>query len=196
MFLKTDESVMLDRAIEEIGETIHGIEWVDSWMGRSERRVQDKGGTRILSKPYYDNMIPMAYSGEKNKFYPLFPCTTYGNFGYFDVDDKYKLSHQSSSQVYKASIKGNIVVWWDYRTVFGAENYKSFGVSRVESMITDELLSKNWSSLDDFTLRNTNLRVQEIYDDYNHKEVESQFAMRPYGLIAITVNFMIDSNLC
>ena len=181
----------LDLAAKELGEYLKiKNTWLDRWFGVSERKVEGKGEMNIRSKPYYDISYPAVYSGKGNSYINLLPNSKYGNYGYLDFDDMLKVDHKILNPIMNLNMKGQIVLWWDYRKIYGADfnDYRNWNV--IEPILKD-LGDQNFTNLDKLEITNVNFRVQEIFDDYNHKELENQFAMRPYGIAGINLKFNV-----
>lgn len=186
---------LLDIATQEIGDALlAGLPWLENWYGLSERIVEGKGETNIRSKPYYDIIFPAFYERSENRYKKLFPSNSLGNYGYLDVDSRVTYDHEKGFEFYKQNVKGRIVLWWDYRKL--DYDWEEIYATNIEDSIVDLLVGTNFKKVLALEIIAVNRRVQEIFDDYDHKEVEQQFAIRPYGLVGIDLKFKIDKALC
>lgn len=186
----------IDIAVKEIGDyLLSEIEWLDNFYGVAERVVEGKGESNIRSKPYYDISFPAVYNPTNNTYTKLFPSKELGNYGYFESEYRYKLTHKAGVDDYILHIKGKFIFWWDYRD-FG-NGWENISQHEVSDRICSLLTAKRFKLAEGMELLAVNFRVQEIFDDHDHEEVKQQFAIRPYGLVGIEVVFKIKkSQIC
>lgn len=178
---------LLDVAAMELKDKLSAIDWLTTFYGIAERRSRSKGRNNILSRPLYDDNYPAVYKGD-NDYVDLFPDDSKGNFAYLDIDEDQNITYRSGTI---ASVKatGKIVFWWDFRKCY--DDHESRSVEHVKHDII-AALNTNYKVLRNFDVTGLTTKVQDVYKGYNHKEINNQFAMRPYGAIAVNISFQVD----
>ena len=170
-----DTPVLIDQALAEIGTTLlAGLSWLDKAYGKCQRLVElGEGGQRLVS--------PFVYVGaadQAGEYLGLFPDESVGNFCFFDMEDNESIEWNAGITS-RHIVTFGLIFWFDFREVYPVNHL----TRTAENVKADVLQILHTKPLTLSAVRPAGFvdRVENIYAGFNHREIEKQFLMRPFG---------------
>lgn len=171
----------LDYALNELSTYLTDkLTWLDKAYGKIDTQIEGKGRTK--------SKYPAIYVGSKNNlgYLKLLPDSHIGNFSYVQV-----LKHEIADrdvQIYDVAL----VFWFNFVKVYPTD-HKTKTVENVKKTIYDLLKNNGFSS---FRIRLGEFveGADKIYNGFDHKEIQNQFLMRPYGGFRLNAKIRVGKN--
>lgn len=171
-----------DRAAAEISGALEAnLDWLTTAYKKIEVKVGEKG------------RYPAIYTGRKNNkgYLDLLPDSKLGNYSYLEVNESQRLTDYTANSVHKFT--AGLTFFFDFRTIY-PDNHVNQTIENVKFDIYQVL--KRYS----FTTCKIKLieiveGANRVYSGYAHREIDSQFNMRPYGCLKFVFELVL-SNYC
>lgn len=148
-----------------------GLSWLNNAYGKAQRLVK-----AVEGKTYY---YPSVYAGS-TEYLTVFPDEHLLNHCFFDVEDVEGFNNWQKNGYSQLTAKVGIVFWFDYRDVYPAD-WQSRTIENVKRDVLRIITTTRLENQARFTPENFYEQAENIYKGYTHKEIQTQFLMRPYG---------------
>jgi hypothetical protein len=183
-----DDPQLLDLLLDDIAAKLEtALPWLNNSFGKCERLSKTAENGRI-------EYSPAIFTGKRRgkDYFELWPNTELGNFCFFDVPELQNLQGQPTKTFRRIRTQIGQIFWFDFRKVYGA-NAPTRTVENVKAEVLEayrDLFSTHGS------IHATGFadRVEEVYKNYNHREVEKQFQMRPFGCFRLNLEVQYMAN--
>ena len=166
---KPTTPVFLDQIVVQLQDILkNNLSWLKHSFGRSQRLSTIKNG----SKQQY----PAVHLGEE-EYINVFPDQDLGNFSFFIIDDPQSIVQKSRNSTI-VSVKYALVFWVNLDTIFTDKinrNTEALKLQIVQLLAKGLFLQNGKIGID-----NIYERAENLYKEYDIKEVDSQFLMQPY----------------
>lgn len=173
----------LNDAILELNSAFESVEWLDTTYGVAEILTSSEGKSSTRIRGITKGRYPGIFIGTKNGtgYINVLPDSKLGNYSYIIMESDTE-EHESGMRLFV----GGIVVWWDYRKVYGNSTHKERNRFNIRDILKNALTSKVFKHI---TVRvgNIDYDPNKIYAKFDKDVIENQFLMRPYG--GLRINF-------
>lgn len=162
------------------------LSWLDKVYGKAERLKELKDKREIVK--------PAVYVGESlgKEYISMMPDGNIGSFCWFDFDDDGDVSFNKGSKFSVSKVSFGIVFSFDYRDVYPSD----WGDRTIDNVKSDILNAFEGGKITEgsFRLLNFRERVENVYRGYSVREIDNQFAMRPYGVLRVNMEATYRQN--
>lgn len=180
---------LVDDAISMVNATLlANLSWLDGAYGKIQRmRGKDAKGK--------ERTFPGAYTGTTvngtNDYINVLPDRKLGNYCYWEVSDP--VEYDNINRNFSSSFNFKISFWFDWRDIFGDPAYKAASIEEVKLIILNVLAAAQYTRqvevykvYEDANSIFQNFTNQGYISSYDHKQIEGQFLMKPYGGLAFS----------
>lgn len=183
-----DDPKYIDLALDEINTKLkEQFSWLNNAFGLAERKFMFRSNPNDPRFNAHDTYPAIFKGGDQENYLSLLPNTDYGNFSFWDIEeDREEISKESRF----IKRKVGIVFWFDYRDIYTDWEQKS--INNVKYDLVENFFGFMYFSKSVVSIYSINERSENIYKTYYHKEINSQFLMRPYGGLRINMEIMIN----
>ena len=156
------------------------LSWLDHAFGKAQKFQKD-GLT-----------YPAVYIGA-NDYLNVLPDSHIGCYSFFDIDDGQKINHMPS-RVQDYEVTGALIFWFDLRDIYPTDS----NLRTIENVKSDIIDAINTSRLTrcQFELLNVYEEASNVFRNYTHKEIKTQFRMYPYSALKFTFRIKYKPNQC
>lgn len=154
--------------------------WPLRSFGRCQKLVEKEGNQRR----YY----PAWFFGQnQNNYLKLFPDDHIRNFSFFTLEDGQEITNQNYTTYRNLKADFGLIFWFHFPTIFG-DNWQNYSIDNAKNQVLHYVKSIKGSTFE-FTINRFWEEADNIYKGFNHREIDCQFLMRPYG------GFRIDGSI-
>lgn len=165
-----------DLAIEEINQYLASkLPWLNWVFGKAERLVRKNEKALI----YYPGVFSGNNQTMKNDYQNVLPLDEIGNFSFWHFEDP-SMVQTFPGQIQKIELNSNLIFWFDLRTIF--PNDPGRNLERVKQDIL-QTLADGMFKKSRLTITEINETPDQVYKGFTISEINSQFAMHPYGCL-------------
>jgi len=181
--------MLIDDAISTVNATLlANLTWLDNAYGKIQRmKGKDAKGKDIT--------YPGVYVGEGNGTYndyeSVLPDEKLGNYCYWEVSDP--TEYDVHNRNFQVRFNFKISFWFNWIDIFGADNYKAASIEEVKLIILNVLAASQYTrSVETFKVYEDansifqNFTNQGYISSYDHKLIQGQFMMKPFGGVAFS----------
>lgn len=176
---------LIDDTISLVNQTLlANLPWLNNSYGKIQRlKRQDARGVEVS--------FPGIFIGPNNDDYiALLPDRTLGNYSYFEVPDP--VEYENMNRSVSSEFEFKLVFWFDWRDIFPAD-WRQRSIEEVKQIILDVLMAapgtrtvEIFKVYEDANTIFQSFTYQGYISSYDHKAIDGQFLMRPYGGLAFT----------
>jgi len=167
---------LMDDKLAAIGTVLTtNLTWLTTAYGKAQRLVKHRDGNVLERYP----AVPATGNLDQN-YLPMFPDASLGNYCFWDMPDPQKIEDWHTQGQLEIKTEFGLVLWFDLRTIYTGANWKTRTAENVKYEVL-EALRLNPATTSNIIIKLVSDRVENIYPDYDHKEIKTQFLMRPYG---------------
>jgi len=163
------------------------LTWLDAAYGRAEK-LQETQQKRAV-------VFPSVYAGGPvgKEYRKVWPDEHLGNFSFFDVEDGTQV-RAVGRKVQKVRASVGLVVSYDFRTVY-PDDWHMRTRDNVLNEVILAVISLSKPGLE-IMAGKTWYEAKNVYKGYTDKEINEQYAMRPYGLLRIDIDLNVSPVSC
>lgn len=168
---------LMDNSLLEIQTAMTAsLTWLNGSYGKVQRLKEVKDG-KVVS-------YPAIYTGsDSGKGYQsAMPSTHLGNYSFFVIEDGEFISTASRSNTIIDADFG-LIFWFDYRSIYPAD-WKTRTIENVKFEILEFFRTSAFRK-SQIQISNSFEEAENIFRGFDHREIENQFLMRPFGGIRI-----------
>jgi hypothetical protein len=181
--------MLVDDAISTVNATLlANLTWLDNAFGKIQRmRYKDATGK--------ETTFPGAYTGSitngTNDYVNVLPDQRHGNYCYWEVSDP--VEYDNINRNFSTSFNFKISFWFDWKDIFGDPAYKAASIEEVKLIILNVLAGAQYTRqvetykvYEDANSIFQNFTNQGYISSYDHKQLQGQFLMKPFGGLAFS----------
>jgi len=169
---------LIDNTINGVNEKLlAGLSWLDNAFGKAQRLTKMRDGKEYKYPAIY------ASGGRDREYFPVFPDEHKGNYSFFDVKDGEYFENWNPGEYAFLTVDFGIVFWYNIEDVYPTE-YTTRTSENIKREILD-VLSGIHVAGGKFRVTGIKERAENIYNGYDHNEIDNQFLMRPFGGLRI-----------
>ena len=176
---------LVDDSIATINATLlANLTWLDNAYGKIQRMKHRDAKGR-------ETTFPGVYvGGDTNDYVSVLPDEKLGNYCYFEVSDP--VDYENINRNIQVSFEFKISFWFDWRDLYPAD-FKSRSIEEVKAQILAVLMAaqytrtvKAFKVYEDANSIFQNFTNQGYISSYDHKQIDGQFLMKPFGGLAFS----------
>lgn len=177
---------LIDDAISAVNATLlANLPWLDNAFGKIQRmRRKDAEGV--------DSTFPGAYKNDgTNDYVSVLPDEEHGNYCYWEVSDP--VEYDNINRNFSSSFDFKISFWFKWPDIFGTPAYKAASIEEVKLAILQVLAAapytrqlETYKVYEDANSIFQNFTNQGYISAYDHKQLQGQFLMKPFGGVAFS----------
>ena len=175
--------------IDDVLSTINGtllanLSWLDNSYGKIQRiRKKDKASGK-------ERVFPGVYvGGSTDDYISVLPDEILGNYSFFEVKDP--AQYENNNRILTVSFEFKLCFWFHWPDLYA--DYRSRSIEEVKAQVLNVLTASQFTrSLSVFNVWEDadyifqNFTNQGYITAYDHKQLKSQFLMKPFGGLAIS----------
>ena len=165
---------------------VQNLDWLDNAFGVVST-FSRKSRTDDRVKVYYPAVF---IGGNTNRFTEVFPDSKLGNFSYCEVINVPEYEKTGPATV-RPIFRLKIVFWFKWPSLYPAD-WKARSIEEIKGQVFAVLLKTQYTrTVERFK---TYEKANDIYKGFDHRDIEEQFLMRPYGGFAVEVDVYGPAN--
>ena len=180
---------LVDDAISTVNATLlANLTWLNGAYGKIQRMRKKDAKNK-------ETTYPGAYKGTSangtNDYENMLPDQKLGNYCYWEVSDP--VEYDNINRNFSASFNFKISFWFNMRDIFGDPTYKAASIEEVKLIILNVLAAANYTRqvevykvYEDANSIFQNFTNQGYISSYDHKQLQGQFLMKPFGGLAFS----------
>ena len=182
-----DNPQLFDRVQAElIGALEENISWLTKAYPLAERLVRDSDGAEVVYPAV------RSLGNNDDQYLSMFPDTDLGNYCFIEDNGNETYdsnqSRRNSTSITQKSI--SIIFWFDYRRVY-PDNHATRTIENVKYEVLDTLRRYPFKVFK-ARLQDASSLVGDVFSGYDYNIIETQYNMRPYGMLRITLDISYD----
>lgn len=180
---KPENPAFMDIVVVQIQDILKAnIPWLDHSFGRSQKLID-----KDTKKSY-----PAVHIGYE-KYINVFPDQELGNFSFMIFNDPQTIDSSMKPYI-KVNQKFSIVFWFDLDKIFVDQKDRS--LEEIKLQILTVLNTKMLLNKGSIKMSEIKKDANNIYKEYDVKEVESQFLMHPFAGLRFDGVMNYTSTVC
>lgn len=173
-----------DSALIEINEfLLEKISWLNSAFGKAEKLIR-KNEKQLI---YYPGVFAGNNETMKNDYQNVLPNDQIGNFSFWTFEDPSKVNSYTGG-LHSIEINGSLIFWFDLRNIFPTDPGRN--IEQVKQTILETLVSGMFKK-SRFTVDEITERAENVYKGFTISEINSQFAMHPFGCLKFSGKLIV-----
>lgn len=173
--------VLLDLILSQVNARLMaGLPWLSHAYGKVERKERFTDAGKVFE--------PVIFAGGQN-YLCVLPDAHLGTFSFVHVEEIQEMKNdQGRGQTFLFECRASIILWFDYRTVYGADA----DAKSIEHVKLDVLNVLNAGSYPNgrFTVLTVEEGVRNVYREYSVSAIDNEFETRPFGCLRINGELM------
>ncbi len=154
--------------------------WSLRAFGRCQKLIEQKDRQRIYYPAWF-------YGQNQDNYLKLFPDQHIGNFSFFTLADSQEIPDENFTTYQTLKGEFGLIFWFYFPSIFG-DNWQNYSIDNVKNEVLHHIKSIKGVNFK-FYINRFWEEADNIYTGFNHREIQSQFLMRPYG------GFRIDGEI-
>lgn len=167
-------AVRFDKYLGQIQQALaDGLPWLTHAFGQAQRlvRLGGDGRTRI----HY----PGVHYHSNKEYLDMMPNENYGNFSFFYLLDPEEVVDYSQNNYNRLELKFTLIFWLNVNDLEASQTLEK-AKSDIQSVITRNLNIQG-QSRGTLKLNRIYKEAERIYREFDIREIETQFLMRPWA---------------